>query len=332
MKSFRVHTGIFIPRSGFFAAARRPEWIASDPTKPVDLSDEDPSVFHAYSNCVYSGPDTLEEVPGTFEHEVRGGITGFSRLYVCNVCVDVSRETLTELFAKFGEVEAVDIVEHYGKSPLFESPRVVTVVLTTDEAGEAAVKALDGHILSGHRLSVWPSSRGVEDRHEHYRRKNELADEHYDKLIKLYLLADKLQDIATTNMVMDKIEQFYRTTQVHPGQSTVYTVYHSTERGSPLRKLLRNMWFYYTDKMTIWRAQEHGFPKEFLRDEFEHFIMVKAAGKGLDNFSNVALNDHLEGGGPAWCRYHQHDEEHPFCLTSWQDEEHCKSCRAKKKR
>ena len=37
LKRFTVHTDIFTQRSKFLAAARKPEWIAGDATKPVDL-------------------------------------------------------------------------------------------------------------------------------------------------------------------------------------------------------------------------------------------------------------------------------------------------------
>jgi hypothetical protein len=73
VKRFPVHTNIFTQRSKFLAAARKPEWIAGDATKPVDLSDVNPDVFQAYLNCVYVGLETLEEIPGAFELGVRGG-------------------------------------------------------------------------------------------------------------------------------------------------------------------------------------------------------------------------------------------------------------------
>jgi hypothetical protein len=55
---FTLHTDVFTERSEFFRVARSPEWLAN-PSKPVDLTDDDPEVFLAYMNCVYFGIEIL---------------------------------------------------------------------------------------------------------------------------------------------------------------------------------------------------------------------------------------------------------------------------------
>lgn len=72
-------------------------------------------------------------------------------------------------------------------------------------------------------------------------RRHELADLLYNMLIKLYLLADRLQDTTTANMVMDKFEQLYKAECLHPGNLPISTAYQFTVEGSPLRELLRNI-------------------------------------------------------------------------------------------
>jgi hypothetical protein len=54
---FTVYTDILISHSGFFRAARKPEW--TEPLKPTSLEDEDPVVFSRYLNCVYFGVHAL---------------------------------------------------------------------------------------------------------------------------------------------------------------------------------------------------------------------------------------------------------------------------------
>lgn len=55
---FTLHTDVFTKRSEFFRVARSPEWLV-DPSKPVDLQDDDPEVFSAYMNCAYFGIEIL---------------------------------------------------------------------------------------------------------------------------------------------------------------------------------------------------------------------------------------------------------------------------------
>ena len=55
-----MHTAVFTERSGFFRASRKPEWLAGDSKKPVDLKDEEPEVFNTYINCVYFGQNALK--------------------------------------------------------------------------------------------------------------------------------------------------------------------------------------------------------------------------------------------------------------------------------
>jgi len=70
-KRFTLHTSVFVAQSGFLASARKPEWVAQNPGKPVDLKDEDPELFQAYMNCVYFGSDTIEHWVDTFERPLR---------------------------------------------------------------------------------------------------------------------------------------------------------------------------------------------------------------------------------------------------------------------
>lgn len=53
-----MYTEVLPLYSNFLKAARRREWSA-DPTKPVNLQDEDPRVFSRYLNCVYFGAQAL---------------------------------------------------------------------------------------------------------------------------------------------------------------------------------------------------------------------------------------------------------------------------------
>jgi hypothetical protein len=332
VKRFTVHTDIFTRRSKFFAAARKLEWIAGDTAKSVDLSDEDPDVFQAYLNCVYVGSETLEETGGAFEREVRGSGSGYKSIWVYNICVNVTQQDLVTEFLGFGGMKSVNITD-YGAIPRYESNRVARITFTTDEASEAALKFCDGLVLRGHKLAAKPCGIGLGGIEKTMMRRVELADIRYNTLIKLYLLADKLQDMATANMVMDKIEQFYKIAGVHPDKVPISTAYQSTVEGCPLRKWLHNIWFYDTNERSEKRFQENGFNNEFLHDVLKQYMRVKVTRPSKDSFSIIEANDgldELECEIPIRCRYHQHDDEHRICPTTWIGGDYCQTCKAAK--
>jgi hypothetical protein len=136
-------------------------------------------------------------------------------------------------------------------------------------------------------------------------------------------------------MVIDKIGQFYRTVAVHPRKAPIMTAYQSTVEGSPLRRLLRNMWLYETNARSEKRFQESEFPYEFLHDVLKRYMSIKNSGPTTHNsFFDIKVSDgwmdQLKCKTPYRCRYHQHDDEHPFCLPDEEEEGHCESCRAAK--
>jgi len=334
VKHFTVHTDILTQRSKFLAAARKPEWLAGDPSRPVDLSDHDPDVFQAYLNCVYLGSDTLEEHPDGVNREILNGMTGFSDIVVYNICKEVTKETIVEHFGKFGELKTVNFTELSYLAPRYESTLVVDIAFTTVAAAEAALKACHGLVINEHQLTVDYRRKCARTRKEYHVRKSELVDSHCDSLIKLYLLTDKLQDTATANMVMDNLQQFCKAVDAQPGKSPITTAYQSTLEGSPLRRLLRDMWFYNAYPDYKERFQEPGFPTEFLHDMFKEYMRVKPESDDVQHYCEVATNDYLLRGPerdvPDRCRYHRHDEEHPLC-SEVVERKPCKSCKATKK-
>ena len=298
----------------------------------MDLSVEGPEVSQAYLNCVYLGPETLEETAAAFRHAVLDSITGCPEINVYNVCKEVTTELLLEHFEEFGEIEEINISTLSATSASrYESLHVAYITYRAAEAGRAAIKASDSLILHGHQLTVEADD---------YAPEYELADLHHEAMIKLYVLADKLQDVVTANMVVDNIERFFNTTQVHPGKSPISAVYQSTVEGNPLRKLMRNVWFYDTRGACQFRLHESGFPNDFLHDFMKECVRVNVGiqGDNFNKFLDVASNDcgivPPERAVPCECRYHQHDDEHLFCATrsSSKSKKPCRSCRPSKQR
>jgi hypothetical protein len=216
---------LFTDRSGFFRAARKPEWLKDNPKNPVDLEDEDAEVFGTYVNCVYFGSEALQHY------------------------------------------------QHY----------------------------------------VDPTASESESESDRDQREKEL-DAECEALIRVYLIADRLQDLITTNMAIDELVRF-RTIMKHiPDKPHISLVYGQTAENSPLRRLMRDYWAYEIVPSEM--GQLKGFPKDFVRD-----IAVEAyrvMGKHQENeeqtieeaFSEKA-SDRID---EDKCYYHQHDDKHPRCV------------------
>ena len=58
------------------------------------------------------------------------------------------------------------------------------------------------------------------------------------------MLADKLQDLLTANMIMDELICFSSKTNEVPKHGSISLAYSSTASSSPLRTLLRDYWVY----------------------------------------------------------------------------------------
>lgn len=130
-----------------------------------------------------------------------------------------------------------------------------------------------------------------------------LSDAGYEALIGLYLLADKLQDLATTNMIMDELIHFSFETSQNPKHRAVSLAYGSTPNTSPLRRLMRNYWVHRVPKNGSELIADNDYPKEFLRDNAAEMMRDhenNAEGEDPDTCSET-------------CRYHQHDESVPRC-------------------
>jgi hypothetical protein len=127
-------------------------------------------------------------------------------------------------------------------------------------------------------------------------------------LITLYLLADKLNDTTTANLVMDEIIRVSEELGKIPNYPEVAQVYESTVAGSPLRRLCRDYYVYEAASSELEDIHEGTLPFQFLQDvilEFERHTNDQGPDKRR---SKVQCVDREK------CYYHQHDDEHPKCL------------------
>lgn len=292
MERFTVYTDILTRRSRFFAAARKSEWLAGDVSKPVDLSDEDLDIFQAYLSCVYVGRKTLREHAEECERQ----LSKFD-VKLCVFPADKlpDESSITRAFEEFGHIKKVTS----------SSPVYCTVEFVTAEGAATARVHRNGYILDGQRLRVYTSAAYYKDVEEARSGLREIVSV---TLIRLYLLADKLQDLVTANMIINELIRFIAKDpeENFPKGAATTLAYNGTPKSSPLRRVLRDYWTHeLADRLDPTLIEEQDFPRDFLQDVTMEFMR---------QFTSVC-----DGDAPSTCedkcRYHQHDDDHPPCAT-----------------
>jgi hypothetical protein len=136
----------------------------------------------------------------------------------------------------------------------------------------------------------------------------ELVDGYYfGALIALYLLADKLQDIITMNLVVDEILRVSGELLKLPCEFELTMVYESTVAGNPLRKLCRDYYVYEAPPASLETIHEGAFPLQFLQD-----VVLEFERLAYDDEPN-GRRDKVDCVDREKCYYDQHDDEHPKC-------------------
>ena len=126
-------------------------------------------------------------------------------------------------------------------------------------------------------------------------------------LVMLYLLAEKLKDVATTNLVIDEIMWASEEHHELPCDADVTLAYTSTVAGNPLRNLCRDYYVYEAPPDELVDIHRGKFPSQFLQDvilELKRLATEKEPGDRRRMVRYVMREK---------CCYHQHDDEHPRC-------------------
>jgi hypothetical protein len=229
-KRFTIYTNVFTGRSGVLAALHRAG--PDEQKKPANFKREDPELFQAYLNCVYFGPETVEQWADASEAEITAKPEGNTK----------------------------------------DEKRII--------------------------------------REE----KQAVADLVFEKLIRLYLLAERLIDFKTANMVIAEIIRASGLFGCIPTQGPISLAYASTVKGSPLRNLLRDYWICESASTHTnhERIRAAGFPLECLQDIA--IEMLRMSGEVPADYSYVNFKTVKTIWAESVCYYHQHDELHPKCV------------------
>jgi hypothetical protein len=135
------------------------------------------------------------------------------------------------------------------------------------------------------------------------------VDEHFQMLVELYLLTDRLQDVKTANVVIDEIVRFSCQEMENPGDRVIHLVYEATVHGNPLRKWVRDTQTYDTSSKDHILLHVGEYPAELIRDLAVELMRIRDSDKFVSKLLWRCKSELLDR-----CRYHLHDLEHPRCV------------------
>lgn len=90
------------------------------------------------------------------------------------------------------------------------------------------------------------------------------SDDGFMRLISAYILADKLGDPESMNLVIDRLAQYSLAVRRIPNIDAVTCAYESTVKGSPLRLILVDLYHVGFDRERTRERDIEGMPNEFL--------------------------------------------------------------------
>lgn len=198
-----------------------------------------------------------------------------------------------------------------------EDPEVFSLYLNCVHSGIEAL-SFGGELLS----KVAPvtsdhTRKAIKTEHNDEREAEETDDDtdgrRFEALIRLFLLADKLQDPQMMNMAIDEIVRMVEKDGLIPAH--VNLVYNSTPRDSVLRKLFRDVYLHEAESMECQEfLKTHDLPADFWRDislEYFNLKIEKDPSRSIREVYGLSIG---KDKCADKCYYHQHDERHPPCV------------------
>jgi hypothetical protein len=158
------------------------------------------------------------------------------------------------------------------------------------------------------KVTQWCDSEHSSEKYDNAR---EQVNSHYEVLVKLYMLADELEDLASCNMTMDGILEFGDRVGKMLPWSLIRRVYDNTPSSSRLRVMIRDLIIYEVHADYFENSTTADHPKQLLLDIAVKYLRIKweeidREDTATDPYTKV-LSERLG------CRYHQHDGRHRKC-------------------
>lgn len=159
--------------------------------------------------------------------------------------------------------------------------------------------------------SFWPPSRDNGDAES----VKKVANEKFLCLTRLYVLADRFQDLQTANAIIDQIVVCSEESSQIPGFDPVTFAYGATTPRSPLRSLFRDYWVYEAAPHSVDDLKAKSFPAEFYCDVAHECLQItnRVIYERVEHFHPFKLRIKDDLCAHDKCSYHQHNDRHPRC-------------------
>ncbi|KAK4549438.1 hypothetical protein LTR36_006435 [Oleoguttula mirabilis] len=128
------------------------------------------------------------------------------------------------------------------------------------------------------------------------------------RLVHAYILADKLQDLKSCNLIIDRLIHDSDELQRIPNNYALNLIYNQTPKASPLRKLVVDFLVYEANAENDSYNMEDA-PIEFLQEVIREDARLKNE-NARERVEDVFAQKVSELGK---CRAHQHDASHAVC-------------------
>lgn len=131
------------------------------------------------------------------------------------------------------------------------------------------------------------------------------------RLVKTYLLADRLCDCQSANLIIDDLIELYAENDACPYPQVTSIVANNTTQDSPLRQAFIDFLAYESGQSLIKKTcAEESIPREFICD-----VLIRKAkiGSVHRNGRVAEAFDRRYVSKQKKCHYHQHDDSYPIC-------------------
>ena len=132
----------------------------------------------------------------------------------------------------------------------------------------------------------------------------------YNHLLRIYILADKLGDVVTTNMVIEEMIEYSAKAKLFPAAFDLQLGFAETCETSPVQLLFVDHFVHEAGVRSIeWLCSEEEVPEQLLRR-----VLIRRAQLEMENPLKKVCDVYQTGFTAAQkCRCHQHSSEHPRC-------------------
>ncbi|KAF1956624.1 hypothetical protein CC80DRAFT_504453 [Byssothecium circinans] len=148
-----------------------------------------------------------------------------------------------------------------------DDPEAFSLYRTWLYSGQLAILPDSGGSGSDDSISITNSST------------TDTAPEHYHTLAYAYVLGERLLDVPFKNAIVDAYVLYARGTspgrRYYPSNEEIRIIYDGTREGSPIRKLLVDIW--YCRGKVEWIEKDSDLPQEFLACVVKELLRVRVS-------------------------------------------------------